>query len=143
MNILDPKTFIACDVVASVVLLTAFDRYKRWSAIRRYKWRQNNRAPLSGMDFCKRLSVDENNASFVHAVRENLAKRPSLNPSLIYPEDELWDGFDFEIVEVFDEPTMNYFCENYEYFSDDVKRVGDLVKFLIQVCTEAKLADSK
>ena len=132
------KYFILLDIILAVLLLIAFDRSKRRSFIRRYKLTQESRAALSETDFCKRLSIDKNNASFIRAIRESLAKRPTLNPVRIYPEDKLWHGFDFEIIEVFDEPTKKYFYENYEYFSDDVQCVGDLVKFLIQIRADAK-----
>jgi len=136
------KYFILLDIIVAVLLLVAFDRSKHRSFIKRYKLTQERRATLSEADFCERLSIDENNASFVRAIRESLAKHSLLNPERIYPEDKLWHGFDFEIVEVFDEPAKKYFYENYEYFCDDVKCVGDLVKFLIQIRTDAKFKNS-
>jgi hypothetical protein len=142
MSHLFQKYFIAWDIIFAVLLLIAFDQFKRKSAIRKYRLEQKKRIALSETDFCKRLSVDENNASLVRAIRESLAKRPSLNPERIYPEDELWDDFDFQIDDFFDETTKKYFRENYEYFPDDVRRVGELVKFLIQVHAEAEPRDS-
>ena len=47
------------------------------------------------------------------------------------------------MVKAFDKPTKEYFYGNYEYFPEDLKSVGDLVKFLIQVCVDAKLESPK
>ena len=127
------------DIIVAVLLLIAFDRSKCRSFLKRYKLKQKSRSALSEADFCRRLPIDENNSSFVRAIRESLAKRPALYPERIYPEDELWDGFDFEIDDFFDKSTMKFFWEHYAYLSDDVRSVGDLVKFLIRVRDEAKL----
>jgi hypothetical protein len=137
-----PIYFIICDVIFAILLLIIIDQFKRRAFIKEYKLTLEKRAALSEIDFCKQLSIDENKAKFVRSIRENLANRLSVNPNLIYPEDKPW-RFDFGMVKAFDEPTKEYFYGNYEYFPENMKSVGDLVKFLIQVYADAKLESLK
>jgi hypothetical protein len=138
------KYFIVWDVIFAVLLLYAIDRFKRRATIRRYRLSQKKRTPLSEIEFCKRLSIDEANAVLVATVRQGLSKRGFFDPDRIYPEDSLWEVFDFQLGDFLDEFVMRFFYAEYECLPDeDLSCVGDFVKFLIQIRAEAKLEDSK
>jgi len=78
----------------------------------------------------------------VHVIGEKLSIRLNLNLNAIYPDDNLWLGFEYDAIEAFEESVALYFYNNYDQISNDVRTVGDLTKFLVQVQLEATMKNA-
>jgi hypothetical protein len=51
---------------------------------------------------------------------------------LIYPDDELWETFDFQLGDFIDEFAMEFIeCEYGDMPCEELQSVGDLVKHLV------------
>ena len=142
MNAWLPEYVMAGVVIASVAGLVIRDKFRRKKFIQKYAELANHHPLLPDEVFCQHLGIDLSHAAFVRVIREKLAIRLNLNFNALYPDGNLWLGFESDAIEAFEEPVALYFYKNYDYISDDVRTVGDLTKFLIQVQLEAKMKNA-
>jgi hypothetical protein len=93
---------------------------------------QEKRTKLSDSESCKSLSLLPEDLPLVSAIRKKLAQRGSYSPDLIYPNDELWETFDFQLGDFVDEFAMEFIeCGYGDMPCEELKNVGDLVKCLV------------
>jgi hypothetical protein len=93
---------------------------------------QEKRPKMSDLDFCEKLSISQEDSALVSAIRKKLAQRGSYNPELIYPDDELWETFDFQLGDFIDEFSHEFInCGYGKLPYEELKQVGELVKCLV------------
>ena len=132
MQIFLVTLFLVVLVVAGLLLLSYFRNLEKKAEFRKIAQMQANRAPLSDLEFCTKLLLNPNDVDFVSAIRKALAKRGDYNYERIYPEDELWDTFNFQLGDFLDEFAMDFIqCGYGELPSEELKSIGDFVKYLV------------
>jgi len=119
-------------VLMSLLLLGIVRDREQKTKFRQIMAMQEKRQNLSDFDFCKKASLMPEDATLVSAIRNKLAQRGSYNPEKIYPEDELWETFDFQLGDFVDEFATQFIeCEYGDLPYEELKQVGDLVKCLV------------
>ena len=127
--------YLICFAVAAVIvflMLGIKDRIRRHTFFKKKFILQSKRDLLPDLEFCEKLSLDPSCLAFVSEVRKKLAMRGAYDPNRIYPEDDLWETFDFQIGDFLDEFAMNFIeCGYGDLPYEELKSVGDFVKYLI------------
>ena len=123
--------FVIC-VFIGLCILSAVRSREQKAKFRQIAIVQERRPKLSDSDFCKSLSILPEDLSLTSAIRKDLAQRGSFNPELIYPDDELWEIFNFQLGDFIDEFSFEFIeCGHGELPYEELKQVGDLVKCLV------------
>ena len=124
--------FLAVLLVAALLLLSYFRNLEKKAQFRKIAQAQANRAPLSDLEFCTKLVLNSNDLSFVSAIRKALANRGDYSYERIYPDDELWETFDFQLGDFLDEFARDFIqCGHGDLPYEKLHSVGDFVKYLV------------
>tara|TARA_R110002049_G_scaffold44422_1_gene130519 strand:+ start:337 stop:711 length:375 start_codon:yes stop_codon:yes gene_type:complete len=101
-----------------------------------------DRVPLATLDFCGRCSLDLSSSSLVDDFRRAFSRVISVEPELIYPEDEAAIfGIDYSddlAMFLFDNGLLTDKRYRYDFPMEEASAVGDIIKIFLALNRQAE-----